>query len=142
MGDIYNPKTLREVLQSLRVELLSEKKSLEERVAKIEYQETFRSLAEYFKSHPHQYQIALDYGSRLARLAQLPEDDPEIDALARESAEFIISIQKLKELLCNQPGIKKPLESLYCKIVAEVIPPAQMKFQQLIEQYPLKSQKA
>lgn len=163
LGDIHNPKTLREVLQSLRVELLSEKKSLEERVAKIEmllsedtvfldedifgsssfqmvsdilgpdkidkyaqtcpeileqqrklfgilddfqwgveYQETFRALAEYFKAHPQQYQIALDYGTRLARLAQLPEDDPEIEALARESAEFIKSIPELKKLLCNQ----------------------------------------
>lgn len=196
LGDIHNPRTLRQVLQSLRVELLGEKKSLEERLAKIEillsedtvfldedvfgsssfqmvteilgpdqidkyartcpeileqqrklfgilddfqwgveYQETFRALAEYFKSHPHQYQVALDYGSRLARLAQLPEDDPEIEALARESAKFIKSIPKLKELLCNQPGIKKPLESLYNNIVADVLPPAQMKYQHLIEQY-------
>jgi hypothetical protein len=65
----------------------------------------------------------------------LPEDDPEIDALARESAKFIKSIPKLKELLCNQPGIKKPLESLYNRIVADVLPPAQMNYQQLIEQY-------
>lgn len=196
LGDIHNPKTLREVLQSLRVELLSEKKSLEERVAKIEmllsedtvfldedifgsssfqmvsdilgpdkidkyaqtcpeileqqrklfgilddfqwgveYQETFRALAEYFKAHPQQYQIALDYGTRLARLAQLPEDDPEIEALARESAEFIKSIPELKKLLCNQPGIKKPLESLYNEIVADVLPPARIKHMHLLQQY-------
>ncbi|MDH7480202.1 MAG: MerR family transcriptional regulator, partial [Syntrophomonadaceae bacterium] len=36
LGDSHNQKTLREVLQSLRVELLSEMKSLEERVARIE----------------------------------------------------------------------------------------------------------
>ncbi len=36
LGDIPNHKTLREVLQSLRIELLNEKKSLEERVARIE----------------------------------------------------------------------------------------------------------
>lgn len=36
VGEIYNHRTLREVLRSLRLELLSEKKSLEERVAKIE----------------------------------------------------------------------------------------------------------
>lgn len=36
LGDMNNHRTLREALQSLRAELLSEKKSLEERVAKIE----------------------------------------------------------------------------------------------------------
>ena len=36
LGDSQSPATLREVLQSLRAELLREKKSLEERVAKIE----------------------------------------------------------------------------------------------------------
>lgn len=196
LGDIHNHRTLREVLQSLRVELLNEKKSLEERVAKIEtllseetglldedvlgspsfqmiteilgpdridkyartcpeildqqrklfgilddfqwgedYQETFRGLAEYFQAHPQQYQIALDFGVRLARLGQLPEDDPEIEVLARESAEFIKSIPQLKELLCNQPGIKKPLESLYNEMVAGVLSPARIKHKQLVEQY-------
>lgn len=199
IGDVPDHRTLREVLQSLRFELINEKKSLEERVAKIEkllsedmedavlldedvlespsfqmitkilepsqidkyahtcpeildqqrklfgimdnfqwgedYQETFRGLAEYFKAHPGKYQIALDFGARLARLDQLPEDDPEIEALARESAEFIKSIPRLKELLCNQPGINKPLESLYNEMVAGILSPAQMKHSQLLRQY-------
>jgi len=196
LGDISNSRTLREVLQSLRVELLNEKKSVEERVSKIElllskdtgfldkdvfgsssfrmvteilgadqidkyaqtspglfdqqqklfgilddfqwgveFQETFRALAEYFKAHPHQYQIALDYGSRLARLDQLPEDDPEVEALARESTNFIKSIPELKKLLCNQPGIKKPIASLYDEIVGDILPPARVKFKQLMEQF-------
>lgn len=36
LGDKHNDKTLREVLESLRIDLLSEKKSLEERIAQIE----------------------------------------------------------------------------------------------------------
>ncbi|MDF9408720.1 MAG: Mercuric resistance operon regulatory protein [Pelotomaculum sp. PtaB.Bin013] len=196
LGDSQSTTTLREVLQSLRTELLSEKKSLEERVAKIDtllnedkvlmnedsfgspsfqmiseilgpdqiekyiqtcpalfdqqrklygilddfqwgedYRGNFRALAEYFKEHPEQYQISLDYGVRLAKLAQLPEDAPEVEALARESAEFIKSIPQLREMLCNQPGIKKPLESLYNNIVSNIISPAQMKHMQLLQQY-------
>lgn len=200
IGDVPDQRTLREVLQSLRFELLNEKKSLEERVAKIEqllsvedkeaevllkedvlespsfqmitkilepnqidkyaqtcpeilnqqrklfgilddfqwgedYQETFRGLAEYFQAHPQQYQIALDFGVRLGRLAQLPEDDREIEVLARESAEFIKGIPQLKKLLCNQPGIKKPLESLYNEMVAGILSPAEMKHSQLLRQY-------
>jgi DNA-binding transcriptional MerR regulator len=196
LGDVHNHRTLREVLQSLRVELLNEKKSLEERVAKIEmllseemvildedtfgspsfqmiteilgsdqidkyvqtcpelfdqqrnlfgilddfqwgedYRGTFRALAEYFKAHPQQYQIALNYGTRLSRLSQLSEDDPEIEVLARESAEFIKSIPLLKELLYNQSGLIQPLESLYNEMASGVLSPAQMKHKQLIQQY-------
>ena len=196
LGDIHDHKTLREVLQSLQAELLSEKRSLEERIVKIEnllsedtvlleedsfaspsfeatteilgpdqiekyartcpelfgqqrkvfsildhfqwgedYQETFRALAEFFKEHPQQYQISLDYGVRLARLAQLSEDNPEVEALAWETAEFIKSIPQLMEILGRQSGIKKPLASLYNDMVAKVISPAQVKHGQLLQQY-------
>lgn len=100
-----------------------------------DYQETFRALAEYFQAHPEQYQICLDYGVRQARLFQLPEDDPEVKALARESAELIKSIPQLRKMLCNQPGIKKPLESLYNDTISDVISPAQMKHMQLLKKY-------
>jgi DNA-binding transcriptional MerR regulator len=196
LGDTHSHKTLREVLQSLEAELLSEKECLEERIAKIEellsedtvpldednftspsfqlimdilgpeqiekyarscpelfdqqrkvysilddfqwgedYQETFRALAEFFKAHPKEYQISLEYGARLARLAQLSEDDPEVEALARESAEFIKSMPQLVEILGKQPGIKRPLSSLYNDMVANIISPAQVKHGQLLQQY-------
>jgi DNA-binding transcriptional MerR regulator len=196
LGDIHNLKTLREVLQSLRVELLCEIKILGERVGKIEellneetvrlkedaikspsfqmitemlgtdqmteyartcpeifdqhrkvfgilddfqwgedYRETFRALAEYFDGHPQLYQVALDYGKRLARLAHLPEDDPEIEMLARDSTELIKNTPLLESILCNQSGPKKPFESLYNNMVAGVLSPAQMKYKQLFEQY-------
>ena len=193
LGDLHNYKTLREVLQSLRVELLNVKKSLEERLAKIEmllsedtvlldedsfgspsfqmiteilgpdqiekyartcpelfdqqqklhsimddfrwgdYQDTFRTLAEYFKAHPEQYQISLNFGTRLARLAHLHEDDTEIETLARESAEFIKSIPQLEEMLCNKPRPKH--DSLLNGMVSYVLSPAQMKHKQLLEKY-------
>ncbi len=97
--------------------------------------DTFQALAEYFQAHPKQYKISLDYGVRLAKLSQLSEDDPEIEILARESAEFIKSIPQLRKLLCNQPGIKKPLESLYNDMVAKIISPARMKHKQLLQKY-------
>jgi len=196
LGDVHNHRTLREVLQSLRIELLNEKKSLEERVAKIEmllhkemvildedtfespsfhmiteilgsdqinkyvgtcpelfdqqrnlfgilddfqwgedYRGTFQALAEYFKGHPQQYKIALNYGTRLSKLSQLSEDDPEIEILARESAEFIKSIPLLKELLFNKSGLIQPLENLYNEMVSGILSPAQMKHKQLIQKY-------
>jgi len=100
-----------------------------------DYQETFRALADFFKEHPEEYQISLDYGLRLARLAQLPEDDPEIEVLARESAEFIKSIPQLMKLLGDHAGIKKPTDSLYNDLLSNILSPAQVKHGQLLQQY-------
>ena len=196
LGEMQNSRTLREVLQSLRTELLNEKKTLEERVAKIEkllsedtedavlldentfespsfqmvkeilgqdqidkyvqtcpgiydqqrklfgilddfqwgqdYRETFLSLAEYFKAHPEKYQMSLDSAKRLARLDQLSEDDPEVEALARESAEIMKSIPLLEGV--NQ-SLSKAMESLYNGMIAGVLSPARMKHKRLVEQY-------
>ena len=196
LGDIHNHKTMREVLESLQTELVSEKKTLEERVAKIEKllnektvkldedtvespsfqmiteilgpdqiekydqtcpelfeqhrklysirdnfqweddrRESFRAYAEYFKEHPEQFQISLDLGARLTALSQLPEDDPEIEALARDYAVFIKGIPMLNEKFSNNSGEIKPLESFYGEMVADVFSPAQMKMLQLVPKY-------
>jgi DNA-binding transcriptional MerR regulator len=196
LGDADNNKTLREVLQALRDELVNEKKSLEERVGKIEtllsgetvsldeesltassfemiseilgadktaeyakncpelylqhrkiygilddfqwgedYRGTFRDLAEFFQTHPQQYEISLDLGARLAGLAGLREDDPEIEALARESAGFINGIPQLKEMLSQEPNMKKPAANMYQDLISDVVPPAQIRYGRLFRQY-------
>lgn len=196
LGDANNHRTLREVLQSLRDELLTEKKSLEERVAKIEtllskesvllnentfgspsfqmiaeilgpeqmdkfaqtcpellsqqeklfgilddfqwgqdYRQDFRALAVHFQEHPEKYQMALNCGTRLQKLAKLPEDDPEIEAIARESAELIESIPLVKEMIVNGPRLTESLQSLYDEVAAETLSPAWIKYQKLVEQY-------
>lgn len=196
MGDLKNPRTSREVLQSLRHELLNEKQTLEERLAKIDtllgedallldedimdppsfqmiteilgadqieqysricpeiyeqhrkiygivddfqwgedYQESFRVLAEYFKTHPEQYQLALKLGARWEELFHVSEDDPRLEAFARESAALVKSMSPVKELICSYSGVKKPLESLYQEMVTGVVSPAQIKYQQLFEEF-------
>lgn len=193
-GDLQNPKTSREVLQALRSELLNEKKSLEERLAKIDSllgedsvqlnedrfdspsfqmitgilgedqidkyahtcpeiydqhrkvygilddfqwgednKESFRFLAEYFKTHPEHYQVALELGARWEELFHVSEDDPRIEAFARESAAIVKNMPPVKELICNYQGMKMPMENLYQDMVAGVMSPAQLKYQQLFE---------
>jgi DNA-binding transcriptional MerR regulator len=105
-----------------------------------DYQETFRALADFFKDHPGKYQVSLDYGVRLTRLANLPEDDPEVEALALESFEFIKSMPQLINLLGEQAGMKKHTESLYNDLLSDVLSPAQVKHGQLLQKY-LASQK-
>jgi len=194
IGNLDNQRTSREVLQSLRSELLSGKQTLEERIAKIDavlsnnaplldddcfgsasfqmiteilgaeqierysdtcpriydqhrrlsgilddfqwgnnHREGFRILAEYFKNHPEQYQLALESGARWEEVSHLDEDDPRIEAFAREAAALVNSMPPVKELYRAQPAMNQPLESLYQKKVAGVLTPAQIKYQQLFK---------
>jgi DNA-binding transcriptional MerR regulator len=196
LGGTQDVRSLKEVLLSLRVELINEKESIEERVTKIDgllseekvnlseetfespmfqritdiigedqiekylqvcpeiyvqqrnlfgifedlqwgegFEDTFRVMAEYFKQDPEQYQIALDFGRRLAKLAQLSEAAPEIEELAQEAAEFIKSVPFLKMKLFNQTGLKEPLDNLLDSIVGKFLSPAQMKHKQLLQKY-------
>jgi len=98
-----------------------------------DYREGFRILAEYFKNHPQQYELALESGQRWAEIAHLDEDDPRIEAFARESVALVNSMPPVKELYRMQPAMDQPLESLYQEKVAGVLTPAQIKYQQLFD---------
>lgn len=100
-----------------------------------DYKDNFVEIAEYFKLHPEKYKIALEFGKRLAKLKELPEDDPEIEALAKEGADFIKSIPLLKEKLCNQSGFGMPYENLFNKLTDDYLSPAQRKHKKLIQKY-------
>lgn len=196
LGDTRNNRSLREVLQSLQVELLIEKKNIDEQLSKIEillsqeieeleetslesksfkmiteileseqvenykescpdlfdqqrnifgiiddfqwgkdYQENFGKIAEYFKLHPKQYKIALEFGKRLSKLKQMSEDDPEIENLAKEGAEFIKNEPFLKQMLYGQNGFEITNESLFNEISNKFLSPAQIKHKKLIQKY-------
>ncbi|WP_202117497.1 MerR family transcriptional regulator [Clostridium chromiireducens] len=100
-----------------------------------DYKENFRALAEYFKLHPEQYQIALEFGKRLDRLKEMSEEDPEVEILAREGAEFIKGIPFLKEMLYDKAGFGTTFETLFNEMAKDVLSPAQMKHKQLIQKY-------
>ncbi|HEX3012577.1 MAG TPA: hypothetical protein VHQ70_11230 [Syntrophomonadaceae bacterium] len=72
-------------------------------------------------------------GVRWAEISQLNEDDPRIEAFARESVALVNNMPPVKELYCTHPGMNQPLESLYQEMVAGVLTPAQIKYQQLFK---------
>lgn len=100
-----------------------------------DYKENFRSMAEYFKLHLEQYQIALDFGIRFAKLKEMSEEDPEIEILAMEGAEFIKSIPFMKEMLYDKVGFGMTYENLFNEMAKDVLSPAQMKHKQLIQKF-------
>jgi DNA-binding transcriptional MerR regulator len=100
-----------------------------------DYKENFKAMGEYFKVHPEQYEIALEFGKRLAKLKEMSEEDAEIEVLAREGAEFIKSIPFMKEMLYDKSGFGVTNENLFNDIAKEVLSPAEMKHKQLIQKY-------
>lgn len=98
------------------------------------YHDAFRALAEFWNTHSEEYQIALDYGARIARLDHLSEDDPEIEHLAQETSEFIRSIPFL-EGLTQQYRLPQPLQRVRNEMIIGALPPARKKYYQLYEQF-------
>jgi len=196
IGELENPRTPREVLQSLREEIRNQMHTLEERLAKIDallredtplldedgldspsfqmiseilgadqieqysqaspeiyeqhrklygilddfqwgedYRESLRGLAEYFKMHPDKYQLALESGARWQEISHLDEDDPRVEAFARESAALVNDMPPVKELYRSNPVMKSPQEGIYQDMVAGVLTPAQIRYQQLFKRF-------
>lgn len=196
LGDTHDSIPLRQILRSLHVELLNEKKNIESQIVKVEkllnqksvtaesqnlesgsfqiitnilqpdqvqtYQQTcpglylhqnnifsiiddfnwgedhqnnFKAIAEYFKDNPNEYTAAIEFGKRLSRLSGMSENDPEIELLAGESAEFIKSIPFLKEKLYGKSGFGEPYENLYNSLTEKVLSPARMKYKKLLQEH-------
>jgi DNA-binding transcriptional MerR regulator len=100
-----------------------------------DYKKNFSAIAEYFKLHPEQYRKAMEFAKRLAGLKEMSEEDPEVEILAREGAEFIKSVPFLNEMLCDRSGFGIAYENLFNDMAKEVRSPAQMKHKQLIQKY-------
>lgn len=100
-----------------------------------DYQQTYSSLAQFFKEHPEEYRISLEYGARLSRIAELDQDDPEIDNFAREVAELINNMPILRKILLKPKPIEAPLKNVFDELVADVLPPSRIRFNQLLQKH-------
>ncbi|WP_238883888.1 MerR family transcriptional regulator [Clostridium sp. YIM B02551] len=100
-----------------------------------DYKENLRKIAEYFKKNPEDHKKALELGKRLAKLKEMSEDDPEIEKLAKEGAEFIKGKPFLKEMLYGKEGLDDRNENLLNEMTNKYLSPAQIKHKKLIQKY-------
>jgi DNA-binding transcriptional MerR regulator len=128
-----------EVYEQKCPELFEQQKKIHNTLGDFEwgenYKATYEALAQYFKDNPEKYQKSLELGVRLNELLKLSQDNSEIEILALDSANFIKSIPKLKEILCNNSGLGYPFKSLYNKMSENVLSPVEIKFNQLLQQF-------
>lgn len=100
-----------------------------------DYKENLTKIAEYFKKHPEQHKIALEFGKRLSKLKGMSEDNPEIEKLARDGSEFVKNEPLLKEMLYGQKGLGNSNEKLFNEMSDKFLSPAQIKHKKLIQKY-------
>ncbi|MCR1876926.1 MerR family transcriptional regulator [Paraclostridium bifermentans] len=99
------------------------------------YKENFSEMAKYFKLNPKKYEIALELGNRLSKLKYMEVDDPEIEKLAKEGAEFIKNEPVLKKMLYEKDGFEITNENLFDEVSNKFLSPAQIKHKKLIQKY-------
>lgn len=99
------------------------------------YKENFSEMAKYFKLNPKKYEIVLELGNRLSKLKYMEVDDPEIEKLAKEGAEFIKNEPVLKEMLYEKDGFEITNENLFDEVSNKFLSPAQIKHKKLIQKY-------
>lgn len=99
------------------------------------YKENFSEMAKYFKLNPKKHEIALELGNRLSKLKYMEVDDPEIEKLAKEGAEFIKNEPVLKEMLYEKDGFEITNENLFDEVSNKFLSPAQIKHKKLIQEY-------
>jgi len=100
-----------------------------------DYGQTLGALAVFFKQHPEEFQVSLQFAARLHQISDLDEDDAQIEAFARESAQLIQSQPRLQEILFQQNPIPSSLEGVYDQLVTGVLSPARVRYNKLLQKY-------
>jgi DNA-binding transcriptional MerR regulator len=138
VAEIVEPEKIQDYVQAPR-EIFEQRRSVFGIMEDFQWGEDFKGnfseISEYFKLYPEQYRKALEFGERLARLKEMSEDDPEVENLAREGAEFIKSSPILKDILCDRSGFGATNENLFNELASDVLSPAQMKHKKLIQKH-------
>lgn len=101
----------------------------------VEYEDFLREVAEFFRDNPDKYQESLVFGPRITAIAGLLPDSPEVAELAREYAEFIISLPFYQKMISHESGLQQSFDSLWRDMFAEIYSPAQIRFVEILGEY-------
>lgn len=88
-----------------------------------------------FERDPEALKGAMALRARMGEVAHLDPDDPVIESLAREAADFAIAIPGLKAILVQGAEMKACTNELLDEMTSQVIPPALQRFNALFRQF-------
>ena len=94
-------------------------------------------MVQYIAERPGMYQQMLALAERLAALASLPEDAPEVDRLIEEvsGSEELRTMQAMQaELSAQLPQMTGTFADVMGEIANETLSPAQKRFLEVVQQ--------
>jgi DNA-binding transcriptional MerR regulator len=97
----------------------------------VEYQDKVELLLHYIVAHPEVYQRWIVWGERIAALATLPEDAPEVEQLLADcaiSAEFAELQRQILALSEQVPHLEDRFAHVLSDLLSTVFSPAQRRF--------------
>jgi DNA-binding transcriptional MerR regulator len=95
------------------------------------YNEGLKTIVQYVSEHPEVYQQMLAMSERIAALASLPADAPEVDQLIKDvvdSDEMLTFLAMQSEIATLIPQVATPFEDVLSEIANDTLSPAQQRF--------------
>jgi len=95
------------------------------------YNEGLKTMVQYVSEHPEVYQQMLAMSERIAALASLPADAPEVDQLIKDvvdSDEMLTFLAMQSEIATLIPQVATPFEDVLSEIANDSLSPAQRRF--------------
>lgn len=99
------------------------------------YRETWETVAQQFAERPEGLRRMVALGERMAALADLPEDSPEVERLAEDMARFARSNPFPEELSEQPPWAEDRLGVVYSDLLMANFSPAQRRVIELANEY-------
>ena len=88
-----------------------------------------------FEESPEALEGAMKLRAKMGEIAHLDQDDPRIEELAREAADFAHRAPGLEDVLKRGFQAKPQVSKLHADMTADMVPAALQRFNSLFEQY-------
>ncbi len=89
------------------------------------YKEKNEDLLRYYAEHPEEYGEIIAVGERLAALARVPEEDPEVERVAQELWSHFEKYPPPEDLMGSPWSSQDPIEHTLAELTLSVFSPAQ-----------------
>jgi DNA-binding transcriptional MerR regulator len=91
------------------------------------YEEDNEELFRYYAEHPEEYVEMVALGERLAALADVPEEDPEVERVAQELWSFFEKYPLPEDLAGSSWSSQDPIGQTLAELTLSVFSPAQQR---------------
>ncbi len=86
------------------------------------------SFLRYYADHPEEFQTVLALSERIAALAGLPEESPEVERLAEDYVRYAETSSLPEEVRRGPEWATEPMGSVFFEVMAAGMSPAQRRF--------------